>query len=230
MISCSKQLVYSAENLKNPASAGILFAEAQAEVVSAQYGGAMTFSVGVVRVPGRAAQLIKNLYAGVAENYSYVRKSYNPINTIKIFGAVEANLQLLLSSIIEPMIQTTNLNFNDSPVNDYATAQTLKFDVQNVDKYPNNKISFRHDPATLTLPYAPRFLKFGGSIFDRLTYLGGVSFIDVANPSNSIQVPQSFEYLLLFLSSVAPTPISQYRPTASNISVLCNVNFDLVEV
>lgn len=230
MISCSKQLVFSAENLKNPASAGILFGDERPGVISAEYGGSMTLSVGVVRLPSNKEQMIRNIFAGVAENYSYVRKSYNPINTIRFFGSMKSDLGSIIGTLDSAFIGTTNLKFNGSAVADMDAARALQLKDSQVDRIAENKLEFDHDPATLSLPYAPRFLRSGGCIFDSLSYLGGLSFIDTASPDFSILIPKNLQYLLLFLSSAAPTPISQFRPTASNLSVSANVAFDLVEV
>lgn len=226
MLNISKSLVYSVSNLKAPDSTDILRGLDIPQALQPD-GGIMEYSIGVIQLRERTINTIKGISASIAENFSFVRKSYEPVMTVRFFAFDSDDVARFVSRIGEQYLQETNFQLNGEHIADYAGADGKVFKPSFVDKYPDNYIKTSND-SVFKFPYVPKFFN-GGSILDEMDFLFSMAFKGSVTLDTEISIPNNKKYLYILPYATAPVPTGTVVPITTSISVSAILNFNIEE-
>ncbi|EMJ66472.1 MULTISPECIES: hypothetical protein [Leptospira] len=222
----SKKLAFSADNILNPQTNEVLF---ETSVPKSAYNlpGSMEFTVVAIKLKPTQKQKIKSILWTLSQNYSYVRKSYIPVQWLNFFGTSDPTLAGILKNFSDPEILSSLVTLDGVSVPNLATAKTLSFKTENSDKIASNRLRFSSFGPNYDFLFAPRNNGVK-SIFDNIEPFFSVSMIDSLDSQIKIPIPRQYEYLLIFPYASSPTPVSKSQ-TKSNVSISSLLNLVIEE-
>lgn len=221
-----KKIAFSAENILNPQTNDVLF---ETSVPKSAYNapGSMEFTVVVIKLKPAQKQKIKSILWTLSQNYSYVRKSYIPVQWLNFFGTSDPTLAGIIMNHSDPEILSSIVTLDGIPVPNLATARNLTFRTENSDKIAMNRLRFSSFGPNYEFLFAPRNNAVK-SIFDGIERFFSVSMIDSLDSTINIPIPRQYEYLIIFPFASSPTPVSKSQ-TKSNISISSLLNLVIEE-
>ncbi len=222
----SKKLAFSADNILNPQTNEVLFENA---VPKSAYNlpGHIEFTVVVIKLKPAQKQKIKSILWTLSQNYSYVRKSYIPVQWLSFFGTSDPTLAGILKNFSDSEILSSLVTLDGISVPNLAVAKTLMFRTENSDKIASNRLRFSSFAPNYDFLFAPRNNGIK-SIFDNIEPFFSVSMIETLDSQIKIPIPRQYEYLLIFPYASSPTPVSKSQ-TKSNISISSLLNLIIEE-
>lgn len=222
----SKKLAFSAENILNPQTNEVLF---ETSVPKSAYNlpGNLEFTVVSIKLKPTQKQKIKSLLWTLSQNYSYVRKSYIPVQWLNFFGTSDPSLAGILKNFSDSEILSSAVTLDGVSVANIAAARTLNFKTEISDKVASNRLRFSSFGPNYDFLFAPRN-NSSRSIFDNIEPFFSVSMTDSLDSQIKIPIPRQYEYLLIFPYASSPTPVSKSQ-TKSNISISSLLNLIIEE-
>ncbi|UZN05973.1 hypothetical protein M5D10_08870 [Leptospira santarosai] len=222
----SKKLAFSAENILNPQTNEVLF---ETSVPKSAYNlpGNLEFTVVSIKLKPTQKQKIKSILWTLSQNYSYVRKSYIPVQWLNFFGTSDPSLAGILKNFSDSEILSSAVTLDGVSVANIATARTLNFKTEISDKVASNRLKFSTFGPNYDFLFAPRN-NSSRSIFDNIEPFFSVSMTDSLDSQIKIPIPRQYEYLLIFPYASSPTPVSKSQ-TKSNISISSLLNLIIEE-
>lgn len=222
----SKKLAFSAENILNPQTNEVLF---ETCVPKSAYNlpGNLEFTVVSIKLKPTQKQKIKSILWTLSQNYSYVRKSYIPVQWLNFFGTSDPSLAGILKNFSDSEILSSAVTLDGVSVPNITTARTLNFKTEISDKVASNRLKFSTFGPNYDFLFAPRN-NSSRSIFDNIEPFFSVSMTDSLDSQIKISIPRQYEYLLIFPYASSPTPVSKSQ-TKSNISISSLLNLIIEE-
>ncbi|EMJ96616.1 hypothetical protein [Leptospira alstonii] len=222
----SKKLAFSAENILNPQTNDVLF---ETSVPKSAYNlpGHLEFTVVAIKLKPTQKQKIKSILWTLSQNYSYVRKSYIPVQWLNFFGTSDPTLFGILKNFSDSEILSSSVTLDGVSVPNLTIAKTLSFKTENSDKIASNRLRCSSFGPNYDFLFAPRNNSIK-SIFDNIEPFFSVSMIDSLDSQIKIPIPRQYEYLLIFPYASSPTPVSKSQ-TKSNISISSLLNLVIEE-
>ncbi|OLY62438.1 hypothetical protein [Leptospira santarosai] len=222
----SKKLAFSAENILNPQTNEVLF---ETSVPKSAYNlpGNLEFTVVSIKLKPTQKQKIKSILWTLSQNYSYVRKSYIPVQWLNFFGTSDPSLAGILKNFSDSEILSSAVTLDGVSVANIAAARTLNFKTEISDKVASNRLRFSSFGPNYDFLFAPRN-NASRSIFDNIEPFFSVSMTDSLDSQIKIPIPRQYEYLLIFPYASSPTPVSKSQ-TKSNISISSLLNLIIEE-
>lgn len=175
----SKKSIFAVSNILNPSTDEVLL-EKDVQKSSNNLPGTMMFSAMFVKLNSGRSQSITKIQASLSQNYSYVRKSYLPIQSLNFFVTNEESMIELLGSFSDSELASSNLKLNGSLVTNLATARKTLFSTESeIDQTPENIIEFSS--------YAPdyNFLFLRGITIQRRSFRISKKYFNVVLPIKS---------------------------------------------
>ncbi|EMN90445.1 hypothetical protein [Leptospira weilii] len=213
----SKKSIFAVSNILNPSTDEVLL-EKDVQKSSNNLPGTMMFSAMFVKLNSGRSQSITKIQASLSQNYSYVRKSYLPIQSLNFFVTNEESMIELLGSFSDSELASSNLKLNGSLVTNLATARKTLFSTESeIDQTPENIIEFSSYAPDYNFLFSPRYNNTK-TIFSNLKKVFQCSFTDQIESSLEIPIPKQYKYLLILPYASSPTPVSKFR-ASSKISV-----------
>ncbi|MDI7204462.1 hypothetical protein QMM44_13600 [Leptospira santarosai] len=222
----SKKLAFSAENILNPQTNEVLF---ETSVPKSAYNlpGNLEFTVVSIKLKPTQKQKIKSILWTLSQNYSYVRKSYIPVQWLNFFGTSDPSLAGTLKNFSDSEILSSAVTLDGVSVPNITTARTLNFKTEISDKVASNRLKFSTFGPNYDFLFAPRN-NASRSIFDNIEPFFSVSMTESLDSQIKIPIPRQYEYLLIFPYASSPTPVSKSQ-TKSNISISSLLNLIIEE-
>ncbi|EMN40653.1 hypothetical protein LEP1GSC085_2849 [Leptospira interrogans str. L0996] len=222
----SKKLAFSADNILNPQTNEVLF---ETSVPKSAYNlpGHIEFTVVVIKLKPTQKQKIKSILWTLSQNYSYVRKSYIPVQWLNFFGTSDPTLSGILKNFSDSEILSSSVTLDGVLVPNLTIAKTLMFKTENSDKVASNRLRFSSFAPNYDFLFAPRNNEVK-SIFDNIEPFFSVSMVEALDSQIKIPIPRQYEYLLIFPYASSPTPVSKSQ-TKSNISISSLLNLIIEE-
>lgn len=162
----SKKLAFSAENILNPQTNEVLF---ETSVPKSAYNlpGNLEFTVVSIKLKPTQKQKIKSILWTLSQNYSYVRKSYIPVQWLNFFGTSDPSLAGILKNFSDSEILSSAVTLDGVSVPNITTARTLNFKTEISDKVASNRLRFSSFGPNYDFLFAPRN-NASRSIFDNI--------------------------------------------------------------
>ncbi|EMO46773.1 hypothetical protein [Leptospira santarosai] len=222
----SKKLAFSAENILNPQTNEVLF---ETSVPKSAYNtpGKMEFTVLALRLKPTQRQRIKSILWTLSQNYSYVRKSYIPVEWLSFFGTSDPSLAGIIKNFSDAEILSSGMTLDGVSIPDISFAKSVNFKTPEKDKVATNRLKFSTFGPNYDFLFAPRN-NSQKSIFDNIEPFFSISMIDTLDSEIKIEIPKQYEYLLIFPYASSPTPVSVSQ-TKSNISISSILNLVIEE-
>ncbi|EMS89724.1 hypothetical protein [Leptospira noguchii] len=222
----SKKLAFSVENILNPQTNEVLF---ETSVPKSAYNvpGKMEFTVLALRLKPTCRQKIKSILWTLSQNYSYVRKSYIPVQWLSFFGTSDSSLAGVIKNFSDTEIASSGMTLDGVSVSDINGARALVLKSPEKDKVATNRLRFSTFGPGYDFLFAPRN-NGQKSIFDNIEPFFSISMIDTLDSEIKIEIPKQYEYLLIFPYASSPTPVS-ISQTKSNISISSLLNLVIEE-
>ncbi|MFA4795294.1 hypothetical protein [Leptospira kirschneri] len=222
----SKKIAFSVENILNPQSNEVLF---ETSVPKSAYNtpGKMEFTVVALKLKPTQRQRIKSILWTLSQNYSYVRKSYIPVQWLSFFGTSEPSLAGVIGKFSDVEVSSSSMTLDGQAVPNLITAKNLNFKTEEKDKAASNRLRFSTFGPNYDFLFAPRN-NGQKSIFDNIEPFFSISMIDTLDSEIKIEIPKQYQYLLIFPYASSPTPVSVSQ-TKSNISISSILNLVIEE-
>ncbi|WP_078124762.1 hypothetical protein [Leptospira alexanderi] len=222
----SKRVAFSAENILNPQTNEVLF---ETSVPKSAYlkPGSMEFTVIAIKLNPTQKQNIKSILWTLSQNYSFVRKSYVPVQWLHFFGTSDPKLSGIFDGFSDSQIASSLVSLDGVTVPNMAMAKILDFKTQEKDKIAINRLRFSSFGPNYEFLFAPRNNSVK-SIFEKLDLFFSISMTYSLNSEIKVPIPNQHEYLLIFPYASSPTPVSKSQ-AQSSVSVSSLLNFVIEE-
>ncbi|RHX91467.1 hypothetical protein DLM76_17215 [Leptospira yasudae] len=223
----SKKSIFSVSNILNPSTDNVLL---EKDVQKSAYGlpGIMKFSAIMIALKPDRIQTITKVLASLSQNYSYVRKSYLPIQTLNFFVTGEKTLYQFIKEFSSSELSSSELRFDGTLVNDTDVAQGIDLTVDSdLDKIPQNIVEFKTFAPDYNFLFSPRY-NTGRTIFSGLRKFYHCSFTEHLDSNIEVRIPEQSEYLVILPYASSPTPVSLSQ-TSSKISVSSIISLNIRE-
>lgn len=223
----SKKAVFSVSNILNPQSDAVLL---EKDVQKSAYSlpGTMRFSVIAVKIKSDRENHITKLLATIAQNFSYVRKSYIPIQSLTFFTSNDPSLYGFLTEYSDSELSNSSLDIDGTPIPSLALAKEKILKSSEFDKIPENILSFQTFGPDYNFLFSPRYSGESRSIFSKLNKFFQVSFTETLDTDFRLRIPSGYSYLFIFPYATSPTPVTLSQ-TSSKISVGSILSFEIEE-
>ncbi|WP_061256261.1 hypothetical protein [Leptospira interrogans] len=213
----SKKSIFAVSNILNPSTDEVLL-EKDVQKSSNNLPGTMMFSAMFVKLKSDRPQSITKIQASLSQNYSYVRKSYLPIQSFNFFVTNEESMVELLQPFSDSELANSNLKLNGVLIPNLSTAKNILFSTESqIDQTPENIIEFSSYAPDYNFLFSPRYNNTK-TIFSKLKKVYQFSFTDQIESSLEIPIPKQYNYLLILPYASSPTPVTKFK-ASSKISV-----------
>lgn len=188
----------------------------------------MKFSALFISLKPDRKQHITKVLATLSQNFSYVRKSYLPIQTLNFFVTNDDTIFSFVKEFTDTELNQSQLKLNGALIPNQVTAQNTKFATDStLDKIPQNVVEFTTYAPEYNFLFSPRYNE-SRTIFSGLRKFYQCSFTEHLDSDITIKIPEQSKYLVILPYASSPTPVSVSQ-TASKISVSSIVSLNIQE-